>query len=142
MQSEPQRRDKRREKTCLSGTLLDTPFGDFTWKVETIGLPLRSSRLCGLIPQSNCMDSAEIHWHCSRRGNRVMPMSIAEVHKLPLREKLQIMEAIWLDLRQHVDGLDAPQSHRKLLDSRRQRALSGEASIRDWDQVKQTIGRP
>lgn len=69
-------------------------------------------------------------------------MSIAEVQKLPLREKLQIMEAIWLDLRQHVENLDAPKAHRDLLDSRRERVASGKVSIRDWDQVKHTIGRP
>ena len=69
-------------------------------------------------------------------------MSIAEVNKLTLREKLQIMEAIWIDLRQHVDALDAPQEHRDLLDSRRNRVASGHAALHDWDQVKHTIGRP
>lgn len=69
-------------------------------------------------------------------------MSIAEVNKLTLREKLQFMEAIWNDLREHVDALDAPKAHRELLDSRRERVASGSASIRDWDQVKHTIGRP
>jgi hypothetical protein len=68
-------------------------------------------------------------------------MSIAEVNKLTLREKLQIMEAIWVDLRQHVDVLDAPKEHRDLLDSRRGRVDSGQAALHDWDQVKHTIGR-
>ena len=66
-------------------------------------------------------------------------MSIAEVNKLTLREKLQIMEAIWIDLRQHVDALDAPPEHRDLLDSRRDRVASGQAALHDWDQVKHTI---
>jgi len=69
-------------------------------------------------------------------------MSIAEVHKLTLREKLQFMEAIWLDLRDHVDGLDVPKAHRDLLDSRRERVASGKASIHDWDQAKHNIGKP
>ena len=68
-------------------------------------------------------------------------MSIAEVSKLPLREKLQIMETIWLDLRQRVEELEAPDEHRRLLDSRRQRVASGETSLRDWDHVKDSIGR-
>ena len=68
-------------------------------------------------------------------------MSIAEVNNLTLREKLQIMEAIWIDLRQHVDALDAPQEHRDLLDSRRDRVASSQAALYDWDQVKHTIGK-
>lgn len=69
-------------------------------------------------------------------------MSIADVRKLPLREKLEIMEEIWIELREHVEELDVPVTHRKLLDSRRERAAAGKAAIRDWDQVKHTIGRP
>lgn len=69
-------------------------------------------------------------------------MSIADVRKLPLRDKLEIMEEIWIELREHVEELDVPAAHRELLDSRRERAASGKASIRDWDQVKHTIGRP
>ena len=68
-------------------------------------------------------------------------MSISELNKLSLREKLRIMEAIWIDLREHVDGLDAPVEHREILDNRRERVSSGEAKIRDWDEVKQSIGR-
>ena len=68
-------------------------------------------------------------------------MSIAEVSKLTLREKLQIMEVIWQDLRSHVDGMEAPESHRKLLDERQARVTSGKAQVRDWDEVKNSIGR-
>jgi phosphoribosylanthranilate isomerase len=69
-------------------------------------------------------------------------MSIAEVRKLTLHEKLQLMEAIWLDLREHVETSDTPRSHRELLDARRERAATGQAAIHDWEQVKHTIGRP
>jgi len=68
-------------------------------------------------------------------------MSLAEVSKLTLREKLQIMEVIWQDLRSHVDGLEAPESHCKLLDERQSRVASGKAHIRNWDDVKHSIGR-
>ena len=69
-------------------------------------------------------------------------MSVTEVAKLPLREKLQIMEAIWADLRAHVDQIDPPQAHRDLLDARRQRVAAGETPLHDWDRVKHSIGRP
>ena len=68
-------------------------------------------------------------------------MSLTDVSQLSLREKLQIMEAIWHDLRDHAEKLDIPTSHRELLDTRRDRVATGKAMIQDWDQVKHTIGR-
>lgn len=68
-------------------------------------------------------------------------MSVVEVSKLSLREKLQVMEAIWDDLRQRVDQLDVPQAHRDLLEARRKRASSGDAAVHEWDEVKHTLGR-
>jgi hypothetical protein len=68
-------------------------------------------------------------------------MSAAELSQLSLREKLQIMESIWEELRGRVDRFEVPQSHKDLLDLRRRRAEAGEAKILDWDQVKHTVGR-
>jgi putative addiction module component (TIGR02574 family) len=67
-------------------------------------------------------------------------MSLAEISKLSLREKFQIMESIWGDLREVAEGFDTPQAHRDLLDARRQRAQSGEARIHHWDDVKNSFG--
>lgn len=67
-------------------------------------------------------------------------MTVAEIQQLSLREKLQIMEVIWEDLRETADQLALPQEHQRLLDARRERAASGKAVIFDWDQVKSTIG--
>ncbi|MCJ8329096.1 MAG: addiction module protein [Lentisphaeria bacterium] len=52
------------------------------------------------------------------------------------------MEAIWLDLRDHADTCPIPAEHLEILEKRRERLSSGEASIRDWDQIKNSIGRP
>ena len=68
-------------------------------------------------------------------------MTIAEIKALSLSEKLQIMEAIWLDLREHADTCPIPAEHQELLDERRRRVESGEVEIRDWDDVKYDIGR-
>ena len=67
-------------------------------------------------------------------------MSIAQVNKLPLREKLQIMEAIWRDLGEHVEKCDVPPEHRELLDRRRAQVNEGKSVLKDWDTVKHTIG--
>ncbi len=68
-------------------------------------------------------------------------MSVAEVKNLSIGEKLQIMEAIWDDLRSRFDGLDVTPEIRTLLDNRRARVQDGESRLLDWDTVKGTIGR-
>ncbi|MCG3146794.1 MAG: hypothetical protein PCFJNLEI_00228 [Verrucomicrobiae bacterium] len=69
-------------------------------------------------------------------------MSIAEIHQLPIEEKLRIMEALWDDLREHFERLEITPSHKELLDERRTRVQNGVAKLHDWDAVKSTIGRP
>lgn len=68
-------------------------------------------------------------------------MSLAEVTMLSLKEKLQIMEAIWLDLRSHVEKLDIPADHLRILDERTSRVAEGSSAPLDWDEVKHSIGK-
>lgn len=51
------------------------------------------------------------------------------------------MQMIWEDLRGHVDQMEVPESHRQLLNTRRQRVERGEAKLLDWDEVKHRIGK-
>lgn len=68
-------------------------------------------------------------------------MTVADIAKLSLREKLQVMEAIWEELRGHVDVMDVPVEHQQILNTRRARVDSGDATLLDWDQVKHSLGR-
>ena len=68
-------------------------------------------------------------------------MDLADITRLPLREKLQIMETLWADLSERVGDSDVPAEHKALLDQRLARIESGEAIIHDWDDVKHTVGR-
>jgi hypothetical protein len=68
-------------------------------------------------------------------------MSIADVSSLSIREKLQLMECLWLDLRGVVESADIPTSHQAILDQRRARVESGESRLHEWDDVKDSIGR-
>jgi phosphoribosylanthranilate isomerase len=68
-------------------------------------------------------------------------MTTFEISQFSLREKLQIMQAIWEDLRGHVDQMVVPESHAEILDSRRKRVESGTSKLLDWNQVKHTIGK-
>jgi len=67
-------------------------------------------------------------------------MNAIELSRLSLREKFEIMESIWEDLRSHVDRIEIPLTHREILDGRRRRVENGEAGLLDWDQMKHRIG--
>jgi putative addiction module component (TIGR02574 family) len=68
------------------------------------------------------------------------PVSIGEIQQLPLSEKLQIMEAIWEDLRLHADQVPVPQWHKDLLDVRRKAVDENREEILEWDEVKHSLG--
>ena len=68
-------------------------------------------------------------------------MSIADVRSLPLREKFQILEAIWDDLSSRIEEMAVSPAVQDLLDERIERVRSGAAEVHDWDAVKFSIGR-
>lgn len=69
-------------------------------------------------------------------------MSPADVKHLPLAEKFQLMEAIWNDLKETFDSSNLSPEIAELLRQRRERVVSGEARLVEWDEVKDMIGRP
>lgn len=68
-------------------------------------------------------------------------MSIAEIRKLSVREKLRIMEAIWEDLSANAANVPVPQWHKDVLDTRRKAVEAGREKILDWDDVKKSLKR-
>jgi len=67
-------------------------------------------------------------------------MSIAEIKKLPLADKLQIMEALWEDLCSQPEQVEIPEWHRQLLDQRRKALEAGQEEVFDWDAIKDSLG--
>ena len=67
-------------------------------------------------------------------------MTTEEVRTLPLTEKIQLMEALWQDLREHFDRSVLPESQKALLDKRRAAVESGASQLHDWDAVKSSLG--
>ena len=68
-------------------------------------------------------------------------MSITEIRKLPIREKFQILEALWEDMREEIEDADIPESHKKILDDCQARVERGEEKMIDWAIAKNMIGR-
>ena len=62
-----------------------------------------------------------------------------DIHQLPLKEKLFMMEALWDDLSQAGDALPVPQWHQDLLDERESQIAAGTAKFIDWEVAKQEI---
>jgi hypothetical protein len=68
-------------------------------------------------------------------------MTALQIKTLPAEEKLQIMEAIWEDMRDRYENAPVPSEVIDLLRHRQERVATGEAKFLDWDQVKSAIGR-
>ena len=68
-------------------------------------------------------------------------MTTEEIKRLSIEQKIQMMEALWEDLRERFERSEIPESVKRLLDERRERVRSGQAQLRDWDSVKGTLGR-
>ncbi len=68
-------------------------------------------------------------------------MTAEEIKQLPVREKMQMMEAIWEDFRERLEEFEIPETHKRLLDQRRKNVENGTATLLDWDEAKDTIGR-
>ncbi|MGB6220126.1 addiction module protein [Haloferula sp.] len=68
-------------------------------------------------------------------------MNLAEVSKLSGREKLQLMDALWEDMRQKADADEFREDHLELVRHRWAKVESGESKMLDWDAVKDSIGR-
>ena len=69
-------------------------------------------------------------------------MTTDEIKRLPIDEKIRLMEALWDDLRERFERAEIPASVKRLLDERRERVRSGQAQLLDWDSIKGTLGRP
>jgi hypothetical protein len=63
-------------------------------------------------------------------------MSIAELHRLPKKEKLRIIEVLWEDLAADADDIESPAWHFDELKKTKERLRKGEEEILDWQDAK------
>jgi putative addiction module component (TIGR02574 family) len=68
-------------------------------------------------------------------------MNVDEIKRLPTGEKIQIMEVIWGDFRDRFDRFELSPADQAVLDGRRKRASNGASQVREWDAVKNRLGR-
>ena len=63
-------------------------------------------------------------------------MSITEIKKLSIGERLEVMEQIWESLRGEEQELSSPSWHGPILEERKRKMESGEAAFMTLDQLK------
>ena len=62
-----------------------------------------------------------------------------DLHRLSLKEKLFVMEALWDDLSKTENGLPVPEWHQEILDEREAQIAAGTARFIDWEDAKREI---
>jgi hypothetical protein len=55
------------------------------------------------------------------------------LNEMSVEEKLQAMEAIWMDLSREPDRIESPPWHKDVLEETERRVESGEATFSDWE---------
>ena len=84
-------------------------------------------------PQQNDLAHRLIHLHI-----RLM-IAQAEIRKLPLPEKLELLEAVWSELSSEPDTIAVPQWHKDILDERQRGLEQGSMKAMDWELAKERI---
>jgi hypothetical protein len=58
---------------------------------------------------------------------------------MTIKEKLEILEALWEDLARNAQSVKSPDWHKKTLEERSQRVAQGTARFTDWETAKAEI---
>jgi putative addiction module component (TIGR02574 family) len=62
-----------------------------------------------------------------------------EIRKLPLSEKLELLEAVWSELSADPDTIDVPDWHKEILDQRQSGIEQGSMKPIAWELAKEQI---
>ncbi len=63
-------------------------------------------------------------------------MTIAEISKMSVLERLQTMEALWDSLTREPTGINSPKWHENILSDRREKIESGNANFISLEELK------
>lgn len=66
-------------------------------------------------------------------------MSIAELRKLPSKQKLEIIETLWSDLAQDEASFDSPAWHGEVLKETEAEFAAGKIEVLDWEDAKKEL---
>jgi hypothetical protein len=61
------------------------------------------------------------------------------LEKMTREEKLQAMEALWIDLTRNEKEYNSPDWHKDILELREKRIQSGQEKYQDWESAKKDL---
>ena len=64
-----------------------------------------------------------------------------QLDQMTTEEKLQAMEALWVDLTANAREFESPAWHAKVLQEREERLRAGQESFIDWETAKKELRR-
>lgn len=62
-----------------------------------------------------------------------------DIRKLPMKEKLALLETVWAEISPEPDEVEVPQWHKDLLDERELALREGRTEVLDWEDAKRQI---
>jgi putative addiction module component (TIGR02574 family) len=67
-------------------------------------------------------------------------MSISDIKKMPVVERIHLMEQIWDTLRDEFDQRESPAWHEEILKERKEAYASGKVKSYTLEEIKQKLG--
>jgi len=61
------------------------------------------------------------------------------IEEMTVGDKIQVMEVIWLSLRQNPSEMESPAWHKDVLAAREKRMADGTSRYEDWNEAKRDI---
>lgn len=61
---------------------------------------------------------------------------LAELHKLPKKEKIELVQLLWEDMAKEQEYNALPTYHKLILNERMEKIVRGETSFKSWEEVR------
>jgi putative addiction module component (TIGR02574 family) len=61
---------------------------------------------------------------------------IAELHKLPRKEKIKLVQLLWEDIARDQEYEALPSDHKLILNERLEKIYQGKAEFKSWDEIR------
>lgn len=68
-----------------------------------------------------------------------MITDIGDILKLPVDERLEIMEKIWDSIQENNEDIEIPQWHKEILEERFQKYKNNVTKGKSWEEVKKNL---
>lgn len=62
---------------------------------------------------------------------------IADLHKLPRKEKIELVQLLWEDIAKDQEYEVLPEDHKLILNERLEKIYEGKGEFKSWDKIRQ-----